>query len=296
MVFMRLRDFSLSLGLMLVVATLGMSSARAEQTRDFMIAAGEAGTDVFVDTVLPGAQLTVEHREPIYAFANQLNLRANALLTPAFFESQADVELRVLVLTLGGSYGYRNLMSEQTFEEGEEHDRYARRIKFVDGLQTSDAFTFGEFRATVSLPVNDWVVFNGINTFRFEGGDDRSYDWRNAVVRDSEDMLFRSDLMLFFKHRDFGGLAPLFQIMNYGLGNERFTQLNYGFLFATRPGFRRANDIFFVQFLFHPGSTFGSYDNSEGYGNHLLFSPISLTIAYRVILEAYRPANDDYDE
>lgn len=261
-----------------------------------MIAAGEAGTDVFVDTVLPGAQLTLEHREPIYAVANQMNLRANALFTPAFFETQADFELRILVLTLGGTYGYRNLMSEQAYEAGEEHDRYARRIKFVNGEQTSDAFDFGEFRATVSLPINDYVVFNGINTFRFEGGADRSYDWRNAVVRDSGDMLFRSDLMLFFKHRDVGGLAPLFQIMNYGLGNERYTQLNYGFLFATRPGFRRANDIFFVQFLFHPGGTFGSYDNSKGYGNHLLFSPISLTIAYRVIFEAWRPGNDPNED
>jgi hypothetical protein len=287
------------LGILLVVAStasFAVSRARAEQTRDFMIAAGEPGTDVFVDTVLPGAQLTLEHREPIYSFANQLNLRGNALLTPAFFEAQADVELRVLVLTLGGTYGYRNLMSAQAFEEGEEHDRYARRIKFVNGDQTSDAFGFGEFRATLSLPINDYVVFNGINTFRFEGGENRSYDWRNAVVRDSKDMLFRSDIMLFFKHRDFGGLAPMFQIMNYGLGDERFTQLNYGLLLATRPGFRRANDIFFVQFLFHPGGTFGSYDNSKGYGNHLLFSPISLTIAYRVIFEAWRPANQDYDE
>jgi len=295
---MRLRELIPSLGCLLVVALVALVAiprARAEQTRDFMIAAGEAGTDVFVDTVLPGAQLTLEHREPIYAFANQLNLRANALLTPAFFETQADVELRVLVLTLGGTYGYKNLMSEQVFEDGEELDRYARRIKFVDGEQTSNAYGFGEFRATLSLPINDYVVFNGINTFRFEDGPARTYDWRNAVVRDSNDMMFRSDLMLFFKHRDFGGIAPMMQIMNYSLGNERFTQLNYGFLFATRPGFRRANDIFFVQLLFHPGSTFGSYDNSEVYGNHLLFSPISLTIAYRVIFEAYRDDNENED-
>jgi hypothetical protein len=292
---MRARELFLSLGCMLAVAVLAASRARAEQTRDFMIAAGESGTDVFVDTVLPGAQITLEHRAPIYAFANQLNLRTNALLTPAFFESQADVELRILVLTLGGTYGYRNLMSEQTFDEGEELDRYARRIKFVNGEQTSDSFAFGEFRATVSLPINDYVVFNGINTFRFEGGNDRSFDWRNAIVRDSSELLFKSDLMLFFKHRDVGGIAPIFQIMNFGLGEERYTQLNYGFLFATRPGFRRANDIFFVQFLFHPGSTFGSYDNSEAYGNHLLFSPISLTIAYRVIFEAWRPSNENED-
>jgi len=291
---MRLRELILSLGCMLVVAVLAVPRARADQTRDFMIAAGESGTDVFVDTVLPGAQLTLEHRAPIYQVANQLNLRANALLTPAFFETQADAELRILVLTLGGTYGYRNLMSEQVFKEGEEFDRYARRTRFVEGDQTSDAFGFGEFRATVSLPINDYVVFNGINTFRFEGGHDRSFDWRNAIVRDA-DMLFRSDLMLFFKHRDVGGIAPMMQIMNFGLGEERYTQLNYGFLFATRPGFRRANDIFFLQLLFHPGSTFGSYDNSEAYGNHLLFSPISLTVAYRVIFEVWRAGNGNDD-
>lgn len=289
---MRVRELFLPLGCMLVVMAYAAPRARAEQTRDFMISAGESGTDVFVDTILPGAQLTLEHREPIYQLANQLNLRASGLLTPAFFETQADVELRILVLTLGGTYGYRNLMSEQTFAEGEEFDRYARRIKFVNGEQTSDAFGFGEFRATLSLPINDYVVFNGINTFRFEGGHDRSFDWRNAIVRDS-DMMFKSDLMLFFKHRDFGGLAPMVQIMNFSLNDERFTQFNYGFLLATRPGFRRANDIFFVQFLFHPGSTFGSYDNSEAYGNHLLFSPISLTIAYRVIFEVWRPSDHD---
>lgn len=279
-------------GSLLALASVAAPRAHAEQTRDFMIAAGEPGTDVFVDAILPGAQVTLEHREPIYQMANQLNLRANALLTPAFVESQADVELRILVLTLGGSLGYRNLMAEQAFAPGEEHERYARRIKFVDGAQTNDAFAFGEFRATLSLPINDYVVFNGINTFRFEGGAERSFDWRNAIVRNSDDMLFRSDLMLFFKHRDFGGIAPVFQIMNYGLGAERFTQFNYGFMLATRPGFRRSNDIFFIQFLFHPGSTFGSYDNTEGYGNHLLFSPINVTIAYRVIFEAWRPAND----
>jgi hypothetical protein len=107
-------------------------------------------------------------------------------------------------------------------------------------------------------------------------------------VRDSG-AFFRSDIMLFFKHRDLGGIAPMMQIMNYDLGNERFTQFNYGFLLATRPGFRRANDILFLQFLFHPCSTFGSYDNSEGYGNHLLFSPISITLAYRVIFPMWRP-------
>jgi hypothetical protein len=279
--------FTVGLGLLLAV---GISTAQAEQTRDFMIAAQPVGTDVYMDVVLPGLQGTVEHRVPIYgALANQLTLRANALATAAFFESQADVELRVLVLTLGASAGYRDVFTNQTFAADEQLDRYARRIRFVDGAQDRIDYGYGEGRATLSLPINDYVLFNAINTLRFEGGPDRAYDWRNAVVRDGKDALFRSDIMLFFKHRDWGGIAPMMQIMSFGLSEERFTQINYGFLFATRPGFRRSNDILFVQFLFHPGSTLGGYDNSDGYGNHLLFSPISLTVAYRMILPVWRP-------
>lgn len=285
---MRLRELILPIVcLNLLMLALAVPSARAEQTRDFMIAAGTPGTDLFMDAVLPGIQATVEHRVPVYLMANQLNLRANALMTPPFFETQVDAELRILVLTLGATAGYRNVFGNQTYAATEELDRYARRIRFVDGNQDSVDWGFGEGRATVSLPINDYVVFNAIQTLRFEGGPDRSYDWRNAIVRDS-DAFFRSDIMLFFKHRDWGGIAPMMQIMNFGLGDERFTQFNYGFLLATRPGFRRANDIFFLQFLFHPGSTFGSYDNTEAYGNHLLFSPISITLAYRVIFPLWR--------
>jgi hypothetical protein len=100
---------------------------------------------------------------------------------------------------------------------------------------------------------------------------------------------FKSDIMLFFKHRAFGGLGPMMQILNFDLRDTRFTQINYGLVFVTRPGFRRRNDIFFVQFLFHPGATLGSYDNEDSYGMHLFFAPITFTIAYRMILPVWRP-------
>src|SRR5206468_590166 len=90
------------------VSVLARASVRAEQTRDWMIAAPQNGTDAFVDVILPGVQVGLEHKLPIYGQANQLTLRGNALYALSFYESQADVELRMLVLTLGASGGFRS--------------------------------------------------------------------------------------------------------------------------------------------------------------------------------------------
>ena len=272
---------------MLVFALAGARPAHADQARDWMIAAQPDGTDAMVDVVFPGVQAGLEHRIPIYGEANQLTLRGSALYTVPFFESQADVELRILVLTLGASGGFRNDVHTLTFAPGENLDRHHRRLRDVDGDVTTSDYGFGEGRATVSLPINEYVLFNAINTLRVQDSPDRTFDWRLGVVHDG--MVWKSDLMLFFKHRDFGGFAPMAQILNFGLGDNRFTQFNYGFMFVTRPGFVRRNDIFFLQFLFHPGSTFGGYDNVDSYGMHLFFAPITFTLAYRMVLPVWRP-------
>ena len=264
------------------------SSARAEQTRDWMIAAQPSGTDVMLDLVFPGVQATVEHRAPVYGFSNQLTLRANALYTVPFFESQADVDLRILALTLGASGGFRRDNHSLSFEEDDSLGRRKRRLRDIDGLYETATYGYGEGRATLSLPINDYVLFNGINTLRFDDSPDRTFDWRQGVVHDSGPT-FRSDLMLFLKHRDWGGFAPMMQILNFGLGDHRFTQINYGFMAVTRPGFIRGGDIIFLQFLFHPGSTLGGYDNADSYGMHLFFAPIVFTLAYRMVLPVWRP-------
>jgi len=64
---------------------------------------------------------------------------------------------------------------------------------------------------------------------------------------------------------------------------------NYGLQFVMRPGLIRSDDILFFQLLFNPGSTLGSYDNEKSYGNHLVFSPIAFTLAYRVVLPVWQP-------
>lgn len=270
---------------------LHAAPVRAEQTRDWMISAPQNGTDVMVDAILPGAQVAVEHKLPIYGMANQLTLRANALYTVPFYESQGDVELRIVVLTLGASGGFRSDFGHMGFRPDESIERGERRRRFVNGDVDTATWGYGEGRATLSLPINDYVLLNAVNTLRIENSPDRSFDFRLGVVHDSG-ALFKSDIMLFLKHRSLGGLAPTVQVLNFGLGGHRFTEINYGFTLATRPGFRRGYDIFFLQLLFNPGSTFGTYDNRYGYGLHLLFAPITFTMAYRMVLPVWRPSND----
>jgi hypothetical protein len=274
--------------LLVAVALSCTSSARADQARDWMISAPQNGTDVLVDAVLPGAQLAIEHKVPVYGQANQLTLRANALYTVPFYESQGDVDLRILVLTLGASGGFRSDFGHMGFAPGEPIERGHRRQRFVNGEVDTATWGFGEGRATLSLPINDYVLFNAVNTLRVEDSPDRSFDYRLGVVHD-RGVLFKSDIMLFVKHRDLGGLAPMVQVLNFGLGSNRFTQINYGLALVTRPGFRRRDDLLFLQVLFNPGSTFGTYDNSKGYGLHVLFAPITVTLAYRMVLPVWRP-------
>ena len=267
------------------VLAVGVRAARAEQPRDWILGAQQPGTDLMLDAILPGVQATVEHRIPIYEIANQLTLRANSLLLLPLYESQADVDLRLLVLTLGASAGFRDTFRNLTFAPGERIDRDHRRQRELDGRVSNEIWGFYEGRATLSLPFNDYLVFQGVNTFRREGRPERSYDWRNGVVHDGK--LFRSDNMLFLKHRDWGGIAPITQILDFQDGSNHITQVNYGVALVTRPGARRRDDLLFVQVLFHPGKTLG--DENDSYGMHLLFSPIVVTVAYRAVLPISRP-------
>ena len=173
-----------------------------------------------------------------------------------------------------------------TFAPNERLDRDHRRQRELNGEVNNELWGFYEGRAILQLPMNDYMVFQSLNALRVEGRPDRSYDPRTGVVHDGA--LFRSDNMLLFKHRDWGGLGPIVQVLDFGLGDSRTTQINYGVALVTRPGFRRRNDLFFVQVLAHPGSTLGTDDNDD-YGMHLLFAPITVQIAYRAVLPVYRP-------
>ncbi|HEY3594285.1 MAG TPA: hypothetical protein VGL13_10435, partial [Polyangiaceae bacterium] len=73
----------------MVLALVAVSSGtRADQARDWMVAAQPAGTYLNLDVVFPGVQAQLEHRIPIYGGANELDFKVNALPTLVFYESQ----------------------------------------------------------------------------------------------------------------------------------------------------------------------------------------------------------------
>ena len=257
--------------------------AHAGQPRDWMIAVHPEGTDLSLDVVLPGTQATLEHRIGIFNnTVNQLTLRANGLFTATFMESQADVELRLIILTLGASYGYRDTFRNHTFAPGESTSIMHRLDRDLAGDINNAAWSFYEGRITLSLPFNDNLVLNSINRFRHENRPDRSYDWRMGVVHDGG--YYASENMLLYKNRHLGGIGPMIQVMNYDFGGKNFTQVNWGPVFTTRLGLRDYDDLIFVQALFNVGT-----EQSKSYGLHFLTIPMTLVVAYRAVLPVWRP-------
>lgn len=269
--------------------------ARADQPRDWMVAAQPGGTYMNLDVIFPGVQAQLEHRMPVYGQANELTLRINALPTLVFYESQADVDLRIVILTLGASVGFREVFHALEFGPGERYDRVGRRDVEFGGNYGKSASAFGEGRATLSLPFNDWAVFQSVNSVRVEGGRDRVFDWRLGIMRDSG-ALFRSDTTLFLKDRSFGAFGPRVQLLNYKLDGLSNTQINYGFTFTTRPGLRRRNDILFLSVLFGVGGTVNGLATERTYGNHLFKAPVTFELAYRTVLELAGPDAPGEDE
>jgi hypothetical protein len=279
-----------------LLSTFWAQTSRAEQTRDWMVGPQPGGTVLNLDIVFPGAQAQVEHRIPIYGIANELWLKANTLLVTPFFETQADVDLRLVILSIGGSVGYRNNFRAIEFGAREPLDRQHRRSRELSGNTTNVSNVFGEGRATLALPFNDHAVFLSVNGLRFEGGPDRIFDWRTAVVRDSGSYV-NSNNTLFLKQRSLGSIGPQLQILNYELDGKRHTQFNYGFTLVTRPGFMRKNDIFFLSMLFNFNDS-GKQSQSDTYGAHLFFAPMAFQLAYRMIFELteQKSPGDDPEE
>lgn len=290
------------LALCMLAAALGgvARPAQAEQPRDWMIDAAKEGHKVNVDLVYPGMQVGYEYTRSIYGKANSITVRGSDLLTAAFNDNRIDADLRLVIFTLGASVGYRDNWRTHIYRPDQPIDRAARRNTDNTSTFKGSIFDFGnedwayfEGRLSLALPFNDWAVYNGTHSFLFEGRPDRSLDWRNGVVRD-HDMMFKSEQFLLFKHRKFGGLGPMFQLLNYSLDASRTTQLNYGLMYVGRPGFARANDLLLVQTLFHFGSALGGDDNRDFWGAHNLYSsgntlvtgtkvPFGFLLAYRMV-------------
>jgi hypothetical protein len=259
------------------------SAARADQRQDWILAAGDKGDYVTLDFIFGAVQAAIEHREPIYGGSNMLTVRASAIGALPFGSTQGDVELRLLNLTLGVTGGYASIWRNQSFDLGAPMHRKERREREAAGETNTDSFGFFEGRAGLAFPFNDYVVLNHVTAWRSSGATERSFDNLSNVVHDGE--VIRTDLQLFFKHEDFGGLAPVFQILSFPLEDDWRTQYNYGFMLVTRAGLVQRDDLLVWQMLFHSGPVFGGgYDNRDVYGAALWRGPFTFLLVYRSVI------------
>lgn len=267
-----------------LASALLATSARADQRQDWIIAAGDEGNYVTLDFIFGAVQAAVEHRRELYGASNMLTLRASALTALPFGSMQGDVELRMLNLTLGVSGGGQSIWRNQSFDTGAPMHRKERRQREAAGEFDNDTFGFWEGRAGLAFPFNDYVVLNHVTAWRISGAADRSFNNLTSVVDDGESV--RTDFQLFIKHEDFGGFAPMFQVLAFELDDDWRTQYNYGFFFVTRAGLVQRDDLLVLQMLFHSGPVFGGgYDNRDVYGSALWRGPFTFLMVYRSVIE-----------
>jgi hypothetical protein len=258
-------------------------TAAAEQHQDWLLSGTpDPGTFVNLDVAFGGVQAGLEHRIDMYGKANQLTLRGSALAALPYGNAQLDADLRLVILFLGTSIGAQDVWRNQTFAPRDSLTRSVRLRRENAGQFDSDTHAFWEGRAQLVLPFNDYLLFNNVSSYRITGAPERTFDHQIGVVHDGN--YLRSDFQLWIKHPEVGGIAPLFQLLNFPLDGVRHTQLNVGFIALSRAALVRRDDFVVFQMLFHAGSALGGYDNREVYGLALLRAPITLTLAYRSVI------------
>jgi hypothetical protein len=268
-----------SWGLTLLAALSGR--AAADQRRDYVLDASSRteGTFLHVDFLFTGAQLTLEDRTQIYGGANDLTLAAGVLPTYPFGEGYVRADLRLVILQLGATAAYRTTWRGLSFAPGaagEYCDACERGPRRAVRTFENQAFGWGEARAGLVLPFNDYVVATSTGALRYEGRPDRSFDWFYTSIYD-RGILGRWESMLFLKHRSFGGIGPFLQALWLPRAGKHQAQWAGGLNFVTRVGLVPRNDLLLVSLLARPGDGL--------FGQHMYFSPLRAIVAYRVTLE-----------
>lgn len=275
----------LRFGLITAILVGLSSSAHADQRRDWILEdISPPGNYLLLDYFGTGGQIGLEHRGSIYGKVNDYTLNLSTLIAYPVGQVTASAALRVLFLRFAGSVGYRTVWRNLSFEAGEDGeycvkcDRAARRARdpvLGEGPDT-DKFFMAEGSVSIYAPFNEWIVFTSQLAARYEGLRPRSYDWFFTNVHDPG-VMTRSETLLFFKHRDWGGFAPYLQVMWLPRAGKHETEVAWGFNAVTRLGLIERNDLLFVTFLIRPGD--GSY------GQHAYYSPVRALLIYRMQLD-----------
>jgi hypothetical protein len=230
-----------------------------------------------------GGQLTLTHRDSIYGAANDWAVGASTLIGYPIGQYQGFARLRILFLELEAIGGYRTVWRNLSFDPG-PHGEYciacdrAGRRKADPLLQSgpdTDRYGYGEGLAQIYVPFNDNLVLTTYVAARWEDSRPRTYDWFFTSVHDGG-LIARNETMLFFHHRDWGGIAPYFQVMFLPRAGHHDTEAALGFNAVTRLGLVNRDDLLFFTFLIRPGD--GSY------GQHDYYCPVRALFVYRLQL------------
>lgn len=267
------------------------SVALAEQPRDWALDSRPEGTVVNADVVFPGFGTSIEHRKQIYGAANELLLRAEVLSIVPLSEVLVDIDLRILFFTLGLQGGVRDTYRNLDMSNELDLSRKRRAKKESDGEINNALWGWGELRLGLTIPMNKYLVVDHITALRTEGRPDRTFDWRSGIVHDGDVM--KSTTWVAFKHRDWGAIAPVFQLLVASLDGGTQTFLNYGVALITRPGIFQRNDLALLEMIFNLGPEFGG-DNGDGYfGIHSIDAPFVVRTGYRVVFDIPNTAVDE---
>lgn len=255
-----------------------VSEARAEQRADYMLTYQRPGLFVHNDFFGTGLQTTLEHRKWIYGNANTLTSSLQSRVTYPLGELNLQSEIRILFFSIGAQLGYRYVWRNIHFAPDESISRGRRRERdaLFAGSTNSNIFPFVQGHASFIAPLNDHLLFFTIGTLRWEGNQDRSFDWLYTVTHD-RGFLGVWEAMLLVKGRELGGIGPYVQWLSYPLDDRRRSQWSFGLTGARRLGLLKRNDLIFLTFLVRPGD--------DDFGQHAYFMPVRGLLTYRFTFE-----------
>jgi hypothetical protein len=265
---------------------LAAATAQAELPRDYFLDAPAAGTFSMSDVYNVGAQQSIENRAHLEEGMSMLTTRLSGIASYPYADGSINLDARVFLFTLGASAGYRQVYRNHSFAPGEDSSRDARNDRESDKDFDAQGFAYGEGRLRFVVPLDPFFLIS-TNTARFEDMDDNSLDWMHANVHDGG-TLFKSEATLFYRHRSLGGIGPYARVMNLPRTRDdgshgRDTELHYGMVFGTRPGFvspRGGNaDLLLVQLVFKFGD--------EDFGLHPYRLPVYPLAVYRAVFRLF---------
>jgi hypothetical protein len=263
-----------------LIALLGIpSQTRAEQPRDYMLRLQPAGTFALLDYFGTGIQATLQHSLNVYGNLNSVQTRAFTTLMYPLGDVGIGIDIRLLMLRIGGDIGVRSVWRDLAFAPGEPTDRVTRgkRDVFLAGNTTSDTYPFAEGRAELLLPFNRYVLATTQGAVRYEGTHPTSFDWIWAYVHDGG-VIPRWEMQLWFHHPDWGGIGPYVETLSLPRDGARSLGWSAGFTAVTRAGIlTRRNDLIYFSFRIRPG------DNE--FGQQSLHAPVRGILLYRLALE-----------